>query len=100
MKIFLIENETDNITAYSIAKDAAAVIRKKTHLESLDVIPSDIRLERVTNHMYTRPKREELLRKALEPIIADYDFVVLALMGQSPQLRNSLGDRGTLPMQR
>ena len=25
MKIFLIENETDNITAYSIAKDAAAV---------------------------------------------------------------------------
>jgi chromosome partitioning protein len=52
-------------------------IRKQSHLQSLHVIPSDIRLERITHHMYTRPKREELLRKALEPISTDYDFVIL-----------------------
>jgi chromosome partitioning protein len=52
-------------------------IQKQTHLPNLHVIPSDIRLERMTHHMYTRPKREELLKTALDPVLPDYDFVVL-----------------------
>jgi chromosome partitioning protein len=52
-------------------------ILKETHLPDLHIIPSHIGLERVTHHMYTRPKREELLTTALEPILQDYDFVIL-----------------------
>ena len=63
--------------AFSESATPLQAIRKNTHLTNLHIVPSDIRLERTTHHMYTRPKREELLKKALEPVLADYDFVVL-----------------------
>jgi chromosome partitioning protein len=63
--------------AFSETATPLSAIRKRTHVPQLDIIPSDIRLERVTHHMYSRPKREELLRKALEPVIPEYDFVLL-----------------------
>lgn len=48
-----------------------------THLERLDIVPSNIRLERVAHALYTRPKREELLSRALKPIYGAYDFVII-----------------------
>lgn len=45
--------------------------------EGLDVVPSNIRLERVAQFIYMRPKREELLRRALQPAMESYDFVVI-----------------------
>ena len=71
------ENEPTLRDAFSESTTPLSAIRKTTHLPSLDVVPSDIPLERVTHHMYTRPKREDLLKKALELTLADYDFVVL-----------------------
>ena len=63
--------------AFSEPATPLSAIRKETHLSGLHLVSSDIRLERVTHHMYTRPKREEILTKALEPILPEYDFVVL-----------------------
>ena len=71
------EGEPTLRDAFSDPATPLIAIRKKTHIDALEVIPSDIRLERVTYHMYTRSKREELLNKALEPILSEYDFVVL-----------------------
>ena len=50
---------------------------KKTHLKGLDVVPSNIRLERFAHMLYTRPKREEILKRALRPVSNKYDFIVV-----------------------
>lgn len=50
---------------------------KKTHLERLDVVPSNIRLERFSHMLYMRPKREEILKRALRPVSNKYDFIVV-----------------------
>ena len=52
-------------------------ILRPTGTSGLDIVPSNIRLERVAQMLYTRPKREELLNRALEPLRGHYDFVVL-----------------------
>jgi len=70
----------DDPTLRDVLSDSQIAIEraaKETHIPLLHVVPSDIRLERVTHHMYTRPKREELLKRALGPVWEDYDFVVL-----------------------
>ena len=50
---------------------------RKTHLEGLDVLPSNIRLAPVAQTLYMRPRREELLHRALAPIRFDYSYVVV-----------------------
>jgi chromosome partitioning protein len=52
-------------------------IIRQTHLEFLNVAPSHIRLERIAQSLYARPKREELLRRALREVRDGYDFVVI-----------------------
>jgi chromosome partitioning protein len=61
------------------ADSAASVGRiiRQTHLDALDVLPSDIRLERASHLIYTRPKREEVLRRALQPVMGEYEYVVV-----------------------
>lgn len=49
----------------------------KTHLANLDIVPSNIRLERVTQFLYMRPRREELLNRALQPVINQYQYIVI-----------------------
>lgn len=44
---------------------------------NLDVVPSHIRLERVAQMLYSQPKREELLSRAMEPLRSRYDVMVL-----------------------
>ncbi len=53
----------------------ASVIRE-THIPSLHIIPSNIRLERMAHAIYSRPKREELLKKTLQPVAKNYRFLI------------------------
>lgn len=50
---------------------------KHTHVEGLHIIPSNIRLERLAHALYMRPRREEILKKALSPILSQYDFIII-----------------------
>jgi chromosome partitioning protein len=52
-------------------------IIRDTHLDFLKVAPSHIRLERIAQSLYARPKREELLKRALREVIDSYDFIVI-----------------------
>ena len=52
-------------------------IIRDTHLKLLRLAPSHIRLERVAHSLYARPKREELLRRALREARDGYDFIVI-----------------------
>ena len=54
-----------------------ARILRKTHLEYLHIVPSTIRLARVAQTLYTRPKREEILKRAFAPVLGKYDFIVI-----------------------
>ncbi len=49
----------------------------KTHIPGLDVLPSDIRLARVAQALYMRPKREDILRRGLAPIQSQYAFIIV-----------------------
>src|SRR3989442_11783032 len=40
----------------------------------LDVLPSDIRLARMAQGLYMRPKREDLLKRSLDEMRSRYEF--------------------------
>ena len=50
---------------------------QKTHIPGLDILPSDIRLARVAQALYMRPKREEILRRGLAPVQGQYAFIIV-----------------------
>jgi chromosome partitioning protein len=50
---------------------------KETHIAGLHIVPSNIRLARVAQALYMRPKREELLRRGVAPVKGRYDFIVV-----------------------
>lgn len=50
---------------------------KKTHLEGLDIIPSNIRLERIAHSLYMRPRREEILRRSLQTLNNTYQYIII-----------------------
>jgi len=54
-----------------------ARIIRQTHYAELDILPSNIRLERIAQFLYMRPKREEVLRRALQPVADSYRFIVI-----------------------
>jgi len=56
-------------------KPIQEVIRK-TSVSGLDIVPSNIRLAPVAQALYGRTKREEVLRRRLESLGNDYDFVI------------------------
>jgi chromosome partitioning protein len=51
-------------------------IIRETHLPYLHVVPSSIRLARFTQSLYGRPRREEILKRALSPTLNQYDFIL------------------------
>jgi chromosome partitioning protein len=55
----------------------AGRIIRRTDCPGLDILPSNIRLERVAQFLYMRPKREEVLRRALLPVAGSYEFIVI-----------------------
>jgi|SRR5262245_12038834 len=50
---------------------------RKTYLDGLDLIPSDVRLAWVAEAITGRPKREEILKRRLEPVLGEYEWVLL-----------------------
>lgn len=50
---------------------------RPTHVPGLSLVPSNIRLARVVQSLYMRPKREELLKKGLAPIKGQYDIILV-----------------------
>ena len=50
---------------------------RHTGVPGLDILPSNIRLARVAQALYMRPKREDLLRRGLNPALSQYDYVVI-----------------------
>lgn len=45
--------------------------------ESLDIIPSIIDLASIEIEMFTRPSRETILSRAIEPIMYEYDYIII-----------------------
>jgi chromosome partitioning protein len=79
----------------------AKVIRQ-THLPDLDILPSNIRLARVAQALYMRPKREEVLRRALQPILKDYAFILVDCppsLGVLTEMGIAAADRIIVPCQ-
>jgi chromosome partitioning protein len=50
---------------------------RTTHLPGLHLAPANLRLARVAQALYMRPKREEVLRRAFEPMATQYAYIVL-----------------------
>ena len=53
------------------------VIRHAPERDHLDVAPSDLRLSWTAEGLAARPKREDILRRGLREVAADYDVVVI-----------------------
>jgi chromosome partitioning protein len=72
-------HEKDPTLRELFAEPPVAISRiiRPTHLSGLSIVPSNIGLERVAQFMYMRPKREEILRRALQPVANEFDFVVI-----------------------
>jgi chromosome partitioning protein len=52
-------------------------IIRETTVPCLHIVPSTIRLARVAQALYMRPRREELLKRGLEPVYGHYDVIVI-----------------------
>jgi chromosome partitioning protein len=50
---------------------------RETHVTGFDIVPSNIRLARVAQALYMRPKREELLKRGLHSLPEQYPFIVM-----------------------
>lgn len=52
-------------------------VLKETHLPNLLIAPATIRLAPVSQSLYMRTKREEILKKGLAPIRQEFDFILI-----------------------
>ena len=50
---------------------------RETQVPGLHIVPSNIRLARVAQALYMRPRREEILTRGLQPLGPQYAFMVL-----------------------
>ena len=50
---------------------------RETHVTGLHLVPANIRLARVAQGLYMRPKREELLKRGFHPLREQYAFIVM-----------------------
>jgi chromosome partitioning protein len=50
---------------------------RETHVPGCHIIPANIRLARIAQALYMRPKREELLKRGLTPLLSHYRFIVM-----------------------
>ena len=52
-------------------------IIRPTHVERLSIAPSTIRLAPVSQALYMKTKREEILKKGLQPVSSQYEFILI-----------------------
>lgn len=50
---------------------------RKTGVDGLLIAPSNIRLARVAQSLYTRPRREEILGRGLKEVQTQYEFIII-----------------------
>jgi chromosome partitioning protein len=50
---------------------------RHTHIPGLHIVPANIRLARVAQSLYMRPRREEILARGLDPLRRRYAFMVI-----------------------
>jgi chromosome partitioning protein len=75
-----VELEDNALTLRDLFTDPPRPVKDvihRTHIEGLDIIPSNIRLERVAQLLVGRPKREGLLLRALQPVVPEYRFILI-----------------------
>lgn len=73
----LADNDPTVKEIFSQSSITAIKVVKKTHLAKLDVLPSNISLEKAAYFLYMKPKREELLKKSLNNLLEQYQYVVI-----------------------
>jgi chromosome partitioning protein len=54
-----------------------SAVLHKLHFDRLDLVPSDVELVGAEVELVQRPEREILLRRALEPMREDYDYILV-----------------------
>lgn len=52
-------------------------VTRETKVPGLAIAPSNIRLTRVAQSLYARPRREEILKRGLDPLRDRYDFILI-----------------------
>jgi chromosome partitioning protein len=71
------ESEDDNVYNLLISEIAAKNVVKKTAYENLDIIPSNIDLTGAEVELVNEEERETRLKKGLESIRKDYDYIFI-----------------------
>lgn len=76
-----IEFGDDDLTMHNFFSEPLAFPLKRvirpTHAPGLSIAPSNIRLAPVSQALYMRTKREELLKRGFTPILSQYEFVLI-----------------------
>ncbi len=75
-----LERDRLQLTVYEVLIDGrplAEVIRKGVHFPLLDVAPASRDLVGAEVELVGRPHRESIMRRALEEVRADYDFILI-----------------------
>lgn len=62
---------------HALQKTPVAEVVRKTNVPGLDILPATISLEPIEQSLYAQPRREEVLRRVLEPVRPRYDFAVI-----------------------
>lgn len=74
---FDLHNVTQSLYDCMVNEIPAKDVLLKTDVPNLDLIPSHIDLVGAEIEMINYPNREAVLKKILEPIEADYDFIII-----------------------
>ncbi len=74
---FDLHNVTQSLDDCMVNETPAKDVLLKTEVPNLDLIPSHIDLVGAEIEMINYPSREAVLKKILEPIEGDYDFVII-----------------------
>lgn len=74
---FDLHNVTQSLYDCMVNETTAKDVLLKTDVPYLDLIPSHIDLVGAEIEMINHPNRENVLKKILEPVEADYDFIII-----------------------
>jgi chromosome partitioning protein len=74
---FDLHNVTQSLYDCMVNETPAKDVLLKTDVPNLDLIPSHIDLVGAEIEMINYPNREGVLKKILEPVEADYDFIII-----------------------
>jgi chromosome partitioning protein len=74
---FDLHNITQSLYDCMVNNSSIKDVLLKTNVPNLDLVPSHIDLVGAEIEMINYPNREAVLKKILEPVVADYDFIII-----------------------